>query len=258
MSQTNIALSVVLPAYEEAANLKVLLPRLKRSLNAMGISYEVIVVDTVAPRDDTADVCAQHNIRCIHRTPTNAFGDAYRTGIGETQGRHVVFMDADGSHPPEFIAQLYGHAFEHDIVIASRYVRGGSTENNAVLELMSRVLNMTYAIVLGIPCRDMSNSYKIYDGDRLRALDLRCDNFDVVEEIMVGLARDGQLLRIKEVPFTFQRRDEGQSKRNLFTFILSYAFTLMRLRFRSWPRQEIKPAAQINDEPAEPNYRKAA
>ncbi len=150
-------------------------------------------------------------------------------------------MDADGSHPPEFIQELYKHAWEHDLVIASRYVRGGSTENAAILELMSRVLNMTYAIVLGIPCRDMSNSYKVYDGDRLRALDLRCDNFDVVEEIMVGLAHDGGPLRIKEVPFTFKRRDEGESKRNLFAFILSYAFTLMRLRFRSWPKAGAQP-----------------
>ncbi len=57
MLQTNIALSVVLPAYEEAANLKILLPRLNESLAAMGISYEVLVIDTVcAPGRDGGDL----------------------------------------------------------------------------------------------------------------------------------------------------------------------------------------------------------
>lgn len=242
MSQSELALSVVLPAYEEAANLRMLLPRLKKSLTGLKVSHEILVVDTVEPRDDTAELCAQYGVQCLQRSPTNAFGDAYRTGIRATRGRHVLFMDADGSHPPEFIPFLNQHASEHDTVIASRYVRGGRTENSPILELMSRVLNITYSVVLGIRCRDMSNSFKIYDGRRLRALDLRCDNFDIVEEIMVGLAHDGGSLRIKEVPFTFKQRAKGESKRNLFAFVLSYLFTLMRLRFRSWPKPDPEPS----------------
>jgi dolichol-phosphate mannosyltransferase len=236
MSPSRIALSVILPAYEEAANLELLLPRLQSALSALGISYEILVVDTHEPRDHTAEVCARYGVCCVNRTPSDAFGDAYRSGIGHSRGRHVLFMDADGSHSASVIPDLYAHVRSHDIVIASRYVRGGRTENSLMLELMSRVLNLTYAVVLGIRCRDMSNSFKIYDGDRLRAIGLRCENFDIVEEIMVGFARDGQPLRIKEVPFTFQRRDKGRSKRNLFAFIVSYAFTLLRLRFRKWPK----------------------
>lgn len=244
MSRSNVALSVILPAYEEAANLERLLPRLVSALSALRIPCEVLVVDTCEPRDNTGDVCTRYGVSCIQRAPSNAFGDAYRSGIRQSRGRHVLFMDADGSHSPSVIRDLYAHVCQHDIVIASRYISGGGTENNVLLELMSRVLNLTYAIVLGIRCRDMSNSFKIYDGDRLRALDLRCDNFDIVEEIMVGFARDGQPLRIKEVPFTFQRRDKGRSKRNLLAFIVSYAFTLLRLRFRRWPKPRQSASAQ--------------
>lgn len=254
MSQTEIALSVVLPAYEEAANLRVLLPRLKKSLTGLKVPCEILVVDTIDPMDETGELCTQYGVECLKRSPTNAFGDAYRTGIQATRGRQVLFMDADGSHPPEFIPALYQHVLEHDTVIASRYVRGGRTENSPILELMSRVLNITYAVVLGIRCRDMSNSFKIYNGDRLRALDLRCENFDIVEEIMVGLAHDGVPLRIKEVPFTFKQRAEGESKRNLFRFMLSYFFTLMRLRFRSWP----KPNSGSLKAPPANEYRNAA
>lgn len=244
MSPSKVALSVILPAYEEAANLERLLPRLQSVLSTLGITYEVLVVDTLEPRDHTGDVCARFGISCIRRTPSNAFGDAYRSGIRHSRGRHVLFMDADGSHSPAVISDLHAHVRSHDIVIASRYVSGGGTENSFVLELMSRVLNLTYAIVLGIRCRDMSNSFKIYDGDRLRALDLRCENFDIVEEIMVGFARDGRPLKIKEIPFTFQRREKGRSKRNLLAFIVSYVFTLLRLRFRRWPKPEQTPLAE--------------
>ena len=241
-------LSVVLPAFEEAANLRVILPRLKASLSALGISYEILVVDTVAARDDTADVCADCEVRCLRRSPTDSFGDAYRSGIKVATGIHIAFMDADGSHPPEFITKLYAEASSHDVVIASRYVRGGGTENSPILELMSRILNVTYSIVLGVRCRDMSNSFKIYRGDRLRALDLRCDQFDVVEEIMVGFARDGHQLKIKELPFTFRRRREGRSKRNLLAFIVSYLYTLMRLRFRT--RSAKVPDTAPSDQPS--------
>ncbi len=238
MSQSNVALSVILPAYEEAANLQVLLPRLRAALASLGVTHEILVVDTVEDRDNTSEICVLYGVVCINRSPSNSFGDAYRTGIRNSLGFHVLFMDADGSHSPTVISELYREAFSSDIVIASRYVKGGGTENSFLLEFMSRVLNLTYAIVLGIRCRDMSNSFKVYRGDRLRGLDLRCDNFDIVEEIMVGFARDGRPLAIKEVPFVFQRREKGRSKRNLLAFIGSYLWTLIRLRFRRWPKSK--------------------
>jgi dolichol-phosphate mannosyltransferase len=243
-------LSVILPAYEEAANLRMILPVLRQALDSLGGTYEIVVVDTVDARDETEELCAKHGVRCQRRSPTDSFGDAYRSGIRAARGRHIAFMDADGSHPANFITNLYREASDHDIVIASRYIRGGGTENHWILELMSRALNLTYSVVLGIPCRDMSNSLKVYDGDRLRALDLRCDHFDVIEEIMVGFARDGRGLRIKEVPFTFRRREAGVSKRNLFAFVLSYVQTLFRLRLRA---RSYGPREQ-NPTPAETHF----
>ncbi len=118
---------------------------------------------------------------------------------------------------------------QFDVVVASRYTEGGHTENSPLLILMSRMLNWTYAFFLNINCRDVSNSYKLYRGDELRALDLKCENFDIVEEILIRLARKKKELRIKELPFTFKQRMFGKSKRNLFAFMFSYAFTLVRL-----------------------------
>lgn len=226
-------LSVVLPSYLEEENLRLLLPRLRAVLDGIGDDCEVVVVDTTTPLDATRSACESNGVRYVNRSPGNTFGDAVRTGIREARGEWIVFMDADGSHSPEFLPQLLEHVPSYDVVIASRYVDGGFTENSRILVLMSRVLNVSYSLILNLSCRDVSNSFKAYRGDSLRALTLRCQNFDIVEEILYKLVRRNPDTRIKEVPFSFKKRMFGETKRNLFAFMLTYLFTIVRLRFRT-------------------------
>lgn len=224
-------LSVVLPAYNEEENLRLLLPRIRHACEELSRDHEILVVDTVSPMDGTAELCAELGVRYLNRTGGNLYGDAVRTGIARSRGRHVVFMDADGSHPPHFLAAVYGARDRADVVIASRYVEGGFTENSKALVLMSWLVNVGYRLVLGLRCRDVSNSFKLYPGDALRELPLRCDNFDIVEEVLYKLMRRNSGFTILEVPFTFKKRMFGQTKRNLVAFVGSYALTLLRLRF---------------------------
>lgn len=226
----SVELSIVIPAYMEEENLRLLLPRLRKTVETVIASFEILIVDTRDPRDSTRQVCEESRVSYLNRRGSDSFGAAVRTGISQSRGRHVLFMDADGSHPPEFIPRLLEFKEDFDVVIASRYIGGGHTENTPVLIWMSRVLNMTYALVLNIRCRDVSNSFKIYRGEELRAVQLRCENFDIVEEILVKLSRRHPLT-IKEVPFTFKKRMFGESKRSLVLFLFSYLFTLLRLRF---------------------------
>lgn len=226
----NPELSVVLPAYHEAENLAVILPRLNVVLSGMGVPYEVVVVDAFKSVDDTHTVCRANGVRCVNRKNSDLFGDAVRTGISEARGEYVVFMDADGSHPPEFIPQLAAKRGEYDVVVASRYVRGGATDNPWALILMSRTLNLIYSLALNIKCADISNSFKLYRRNSLAGLDLYCSNFDIVEEILYKIVKTDPDTRIKEIPFTFERRKFGETKRNLFSFIISFAVTLVKLR----------------------------
>jgi len=225
-----IDVSVVLPAYLEEENLRLLLPRLKAVSEGMGVTFEILVVDTVTPLDSTPDVCRQQGAAYLARVGSNSYGSAIRTGIRAAQGRHIVFMDADGSHPPEFLPKLFEFRNDYDVVVASRYAEGGHAENPRHLVWMSRVLNWSYAIVLNLRCKDVSNSFKLYRGEQLKSLKLRSDNFDIVEEILFKLNRRFRV-RIKEVPFTFKKRMFGQTKRNLVLFMLTYLVTLIRLRF---------------------------
>ncbi len=230
-SQPLYEISVVLPAYQEEENLRLLLPRIRTVLDAIGKSYEVLVIDTVEPLDNTKAVCMSYDCTYYPRSGGNHFGDAVRTGIKHALGKYIIFMDADGSHAPEFIEKLYARHLDADLVIASRYIEHGYTENSKILTFMSRALNLTYRIVLGIRCHDLSNSFRLYDSDQLKSIHLSCNNFDIVEEILLKLARNKKAISIIEIPFTFKQRMFGQSKRNLFLFIFTYIYTLVRLRF---------------------------
>jgi dolichol-phosphate mannosyltransferase len=228
-----VTLSIFMPAYKEAQNLALLLPRLISVVSALEQDYEIIVVDTVQPMDDTPAVCSRvtGNIVYANTDYTDSYGHAVRTGIRLAKGKYFIALDADGSHDPEFISKLYPYKDDFDVVIASRYASGGGTQNSKMEIFMSRVVNIIYSIVLGLNCKDVSNSFKLYHTQDLKALYLKSNNFDIIEEILYKLKKNKKNLLIKELPFTFKRRIYGQTKRKLLLFVITYIITLLKLRF---------------------------
>lgn len=224
-----IELSVVIPAYEEAESLKQILPVLKESVAALTARHEILIVDTRAPKDDTPEICRQLGVTYVSRQGGDLYGDAVRTGFATARGEFVGMMDGDGSHNPEALSELWPYRHDYDLVVASRYVRGGQTENPLVLIFMSHIVNVVFRLVLRLNCYDVSNSFRLYRGADVRPLQLECNHFDVVEEILVKLADSRDNFRIKEVPFRFEKRKAGKTKRRLLSFILGYAGTLVRL-----------------------------
>jgi dolichol-phosphate mannosyltransferase len=224
-----IELSVVLPAYEEAGSLKQLLPILKENAQGLTSSYEILVVDTQEPRDDTPTLCTTLGVTYLPRRGGDLYGDAVRTGMANARGQWILMMDADGSHNPSILPQLWQHRDAFDLVIASRYVHGGETENPAILIFMSHVVNIIFRVLLNLKCYDVSNSFRLYRGNDVRSLQLECNHFDIVEEILVKLVGSRKEFRIKEVPSTFEKRKAGKTKRRLLVFILGYLGTLLRL-----------------------------
>lgn len=230
METNNKGLSILIPSYREAENLRVILPRINKVCEGLGVAFEVLVIDTTQPMDDTAEVCRVNNTRYINRRGGDRYGDAVRTGIMDACGEYVIFMDADGSHTPEFIPKLFAARLDAEVIIASRYVEGGDTDNAKHLVLMSLIVNLIYSFVLNLPCKDVSNSFKLYHANNLKQLRLQCQNFDIVEEILFKLRRADNKLRIIELPYTFKKRMFGETKRNLFLFMVTYIWTLVRLR----------------------------
>lgn len=223
--------SIILPSYLEAENLKTILPAIKNNLNNGGFSYEIIVVDTIEKMDETDFVCEKNGVNYIHRENGNSYGDAVRTGISCANGTYCVFMDSDGSHNSKDIIEFYNQMTlnNYDLVIGSRYCKGGFTDNSFILRAMSRILNITYTLVFGLRIKDISNSFRMYKTADLKKLNLECNNFDVVEEILIQLIYTNKNYYIKEVPIVFNKRDKGESKRNLVKFCFSYLSTMKRL-----------------------------
>ena len=223
-------LTVLLPAYREADSLRQLLPSLKSQVSEVTSSYEILVVDAQTKIDETEEVCGEFGVRHVFRRNGNLYGDAMRTGIAESSGRFVVVMDADGSHNPCHLPSLWSERERFDVVIGSRYAPGGQTENPALLIAMSYVVNLTFRLAFHLDCKDVTNSFRLYRGAQLRTLKLECNNFDLVEEILIRLVAGPTGARVKEVPVVFERRKAGESKRNLVTFAVSYVQTVVRLR----------------------------
>lgn len=219
-------ISVVLPAYLEEENLKIILPKLNECLTEL--DYEIIVVDTQKPMDNTKQVCDDNHCRYVPRTGGEYYGDAIRTGIRSANKDYTVIMDADGSHDPNNILKFYSEmeSDQYDLIIGSRYCKEGDTQNPIILKAMSRILNLVYKMVFRLPVEDVSDSFRMYKTEQLKRIDLQCQNFDIVEEILILLNVYHENFRIKEVPIVFNERLYGESKRDLLKFIFSYVKTM--------------------------------
>ncbi len=222
-------ISVVLPSYKEAENLEKLLPRLNTVLSKTKLPYEILVLDTKEAFDNTKDVCKVYNANYMPRYGGDLYGDAIRTGFRAAKYSYTVVMDGDGSHNPEDIIRFLHEIDTTDLVIGSRYCKGGVTDNNFILRFMSYILNCTYRIVFGIKAKDVSDSYRMYHTEQIRSLNLECYNFDIVEEILIKLNLSKKSFTIKEVPIQFNKREFGESKRDLKKFIVSYIKTMKKL-----------------------------
>lgn len=121
-----MGISVVLLAYKEAENLAFLLPKIKNIMDGLPEEYEILVIDTKEPLDNTPEVCKEFGARYINQEYPG-FGGAFRTGIKYAEKDKFLILDSDGSHDPKYIPAIYKKFVEEecDLVIGSRYTEGG-------------------------------------------------------------------------------------------------------------------------------------
>ncbi len=205
-------LSVVIPTYNEAANVGPLLRELRTAL--AGVEAEFIVVDDDS-KDGTAAAARKEGARVVVRKAERGLATAVVRGIREATGTYVAVMDADFQHPPEAVRRLVDKAVatDADLVLGSRYAEGGS---EGAFALHRRAISWgaaTLARVALPPVRaqritDPMTGLFLVRRDRVPVDDLRPTGYKVLLEIM---GRSG-LRRVEEVPFTFQDRRGGTSK----------------------------------------------
>jgi dolichol-phosphate mannosyltransferase len=214
-------LTVIIPALDEAGNLDQLLPALQAELASLEITHEVIVVDG-GSTDETEAVVSRHGARVV-RQSLAGYGGALRAGFEKAAGDYILTLDADGSHDPSFLSQIWAARSSGEVIIASRYVQGGSAEMPRLRRTLSRILNVVYRRGLSLSPADLSSGFRLYRRRAVAALPLGATDFDVLEEILIRSVSAGYT--VHEVPFHYRARATGKSHARLAQFAVSYLKT---------------------------------
>jgi dolichol-phosphate mannosyltransferase len=221
--------SAVLPVVNERDNLVVLIPRLKGLLEREGLNYEILVVDG-GSRDGTREESTRLGAQVIDEGRPGYAG-AIESGFAAARGQYVLILDADQSHEPDFISKMWRARTTADIVIASRFVRGGAAYGSRIRIGLSRILNRALRRLLSMPVQDLSSGFRLYRRDAVEGITLESRNFEVQVELAVKAYSRGASL--VEVPFTYFPRGSGRSHARVLRFGLDMfraAFKLWRLR----------------------------
>ena len=217
MKPTDNRTLVVIPTYNERDNLAEITARVLRSTTGV----DVLVVDDNSPDGTGALASAlasgHDRINVLHRAGKEGLGAAYRAGFdwGLERGyERLVEMDADGSHQPEQLALLLTALDDADVVLGSRWVRGGSVVNWPFRRMMLSQAGSLYArVALGLPIRDITGGFRAFTADALREIgyqDVLSQGYCFQIDMLWKAYTAG--LRISEVPITFVERVHGESK----------------------------------------------
>jgi len=229
-----LGLSIIVPTYNEAENVRELIERVEASLK--GLDFEVIVVDDSSP-DGTAEIAEElgkiyGNVKVVKRPRKMGLASAVLDGMKAAKHELIAVMDADLQHPPELLPKLLEKAMEgYDIVVASRYVEGGGIEEWGFWRrLISR--GATFLAHTLLPrtrgVKDPMSGFFLIRRGVVEGVELNPIGYKLLLEVLVR----GRYERVAEAPYVFEARRRGRSKlglREVFDYVV-FLFKLMRQR----------------------------
>ena len=211
---------LVIPTYNESANIKDLINKIS-DLKIFGVN--ILVVDDNS-HDGTGQIVEdlrreREDIEIMHRQSKQGLGAAYVAGFKQALSKgadYIMQMDADFSHDPKYLPVLLDKIENCDLVLGSRYVKGGGVKNwNLIRRVISRLGNIYAAAVLGLKIKDLTGGFKCYRSNVLREIDL--NNLSSVGynfQIETTYLASKKGFKICEVPIIFTERTQGKSKFN--------------------------------------------
>lgn len=227
--------TIVIPTYNERENIAALIQQIMAFPR-----FNVLVVDDNSP-DGTGQIVAElaqqnQRVKLLARPGKLGLGTAYVAGFKQalSDGAQFIFeMDADFSHDPRYLPHLLAAAeTEYDLVLGSRYVKGGGTTDWGLLrKLISRGGSFYARLILGLSIQDCTGGFRCYRRQLLEQLDLdavRSNGYSFQVE-MLYRAHLGQF-RIGEIPIIFPDRRVGASKMSR-RIIVEAMIMVWRMRF---------------------------
>jgi dolichol-phosphate mannosyltransferase len=221
-----LQVSVVLPAWNEAENVRRIVPQLRRVLEKGRVTYEITVV-VPNLEDPTVQACRDLGVTAlVQKDP--GYGGALRTGFEAARGEFILTLDADCSHDPSAVLSLLEARERADLVIGSRYVRFGHSQAGRFRDSLSRLLNGFFRTVLSVPIQDMTSGFRLYRRRIFDEVKTWGRDFDALPEILVLAFAFG--FTVVEVPFHYRPRAAGVSHARVVKFGIRY----LRLAWRLW------------------------
>lgn len=217
----NIDISIILPTFNERKNIIPLILDINKYVKR---SKEIIVADDDSP-DGTSIAVSNlikkqkvKNLKLITRKRNHGLTNSIWDGIKLSKGNIVVWMDCDFSHPPHLIPKLINLIDQnYDIVVASRFIKGGGYKKNLkssgdsiMAVVLSRLMNYFLQIILGGGFKDYTSGFIAIKRDVFKSIKLQGDYGEYFIDLMVRAI----LLkyRFKEIPFVNLPRKHGESK----------------------------------------------
>lgn len=205
--------AVIIPAYCESDSLKILLPRILKTLPGA----HIVVVDdseNSASKRTESVVILQRGTK---KGRGSAVLDGMKYALRKSYIQYFIEMDADLAHAPEECRALIDSSARSDMVIGSRYLRGSVIENWPLYRLVqSRIINFFLRYLLGLPLSDFTNGFRLYKRpvvEFLAKTPMKEKGFIALSEIAHKVHRHG--FHISEVPVSFNDRKFGISNANL-------------------------------------------
>jgi dolichol-phosphate mannosyltransferase len=216
---------IILPTYNERDNLEPLITAVHEALP----EAHLLVIDDGSP-DGTGELAdrmasTDDRLQVLHRPGKQGLGTAYLLGFGhaiEAGYEYIFEMDSDFSHDPKDLPRLLDAARDGaDLVIGSRWVKGGGTVNWTLQrKLISRGGSFYARTILGVGIRDLTAGFKCFRRQTLERIDLpsiRSSGYSFQVEMNYRVVKGG--MRVVEVPVTFVDRRVGQSKMSRAIFL---------------------------------------
>jgi glycosyltransferase involved in cell wall biosynthesis len=208
----NFLVSVIIPVFNEEVTIGDVVTRTKTTLEKLGVTYEVLVVDD-GSYDRSAEI-AQEQKANVLRECHKGKGFALRCGFRHSQGDLVVTLDADGSHKPEEIPLVLGSLMDNrnDFVVGSRFAN--SEDNITKIPKINRAGNKLFntmtGYLTGLKITDSQSGFRAIRSSLIKRMKLGSHGYEVESEMLVKALRMGA--RVAEIPISFDQRTVGSSK----------------------------------------------
>src|SRR6056297_3345484 len=206
-------LSIIIPTYNEKRNVRDISEKIIKEFKKNKIRGEIIFVDDSSPdgTGEILDILSQKNkeVRVIHRPNKSGLASAVSKGWRSAKGKVLGVIDADLSHNPEKIPRMMKYILKenYEIVIGSRYIKGGKILNWNIVRRLCSKISVALAKLL-VDVKDPMSGFFMIKKECVNDLKIESQGFKILLETLIKT----DCKKIKEIPISFKDREKGKSK----------------------------------------------